>query len=166
MLTGIFKRILGQETIQDIAQFFTLFSSVANALEASAEICQVLIKSPESHFWLVNSAQNPTSSETEDFLDFITTEQYPLRGLICNRMPDPVPPLTESQILQLNSTPELKQDVVWIEEQATAEYKNIQHQIDKLKDQYNVPILFVPMFLKLDSLSDLEEMSQHLCEAL
>ena len=166
VLTGIFKRVLGQETIQDIAQFFTLFSSVANALEASAEICQGLIKSPESHFWLVNSAQNPTSSETEAFLDFITEERYPLRGMICNRMPAPVPPLTNSHIQQLNSTPELKKDVLWIEEQATAEYKNIQRQIDKLKDKYNVPILFVPIFLQLEALNDLEEMSQHLCEAL
>ena len=53
ILTKGLQFFLGHTTMSEISEFFTLFKSVAQALEVTAKECTELLHSPGTHYWLI-----------------------------------------------------------------------------------------------------------------
>jgi anion-transporting ArsA/GET3 family ATPase len=156
------KRLLGEETITDISEFFRLFSKVAEKLEDSATKCTAIMSQSCTHFWLITVPQLSNTTETKAFIEYITEQQFNFDGIICNKMPIALEPLTEAQKLYLQKFQNLQESISWINERSQKEFEVATKNIQSLKNTNSKPKISIPKMRNLDKLEDLENLSNYL----
>lgn len=90
VLAGILKRLLGQTTIEDIADFFTGFQSLWSGFRERSLAAQALLRGTSTQFVLVTAPAPGARADALAFLDVLRTDGMPFAGFLVNRCASPV----------------------------------------------------------------------------
>jgi len=83
---AVLKKLAGQETVTEIAEFFSLISELAEGFrERSLEMME-LLKSDTANFVLIGSASPASRAESIRFLAMLKDHELPYGGAIVNRV--------------------------------------------------------------------------------
>jgi anion-transporting ArsA/GET3 family ATPase len=97
---SVLKRLLGSQTITDIAEFFAAFQPLWTGFRERSLELQALLHGPATTFLLVSAPTPAASAEAREFLEILRDKALPFGGLIVNRVaetplhpaPDTLPP--------------------------------------------------------------------------
>lgn len=99
VLAGVLKRLLGEDTIGDIADFFSGFQSLWAGFRERSLAVRALLRAPETSFVLVTAPAPGARAEALEFLDVLRKDGMPFAGFLVNRCayspPDGWPPAPE-----------------------------------------------------------------------
>jgi arsenite-transporting ATPase len=137
------RRFLGSETITDMTEFFSLFQTVAQELKKSSQECLLLMKSPKTHFWIITTTEQQKPAELLSFIEYLKKNQFQLFGLLLNKYPSALLPLTKEQQKHMSQDPELSQTISWIQQENQTEL-NIATQQVKLLHLDGLPKYYLP----------------------
>ncbi len=100
MLAGVLKRLLGEETVGEIAEFFAAFQGLWGGFRERSSAVRALLRAPDTRFLLVTAPAPGARAEALAFLEVLQKEGMPFAGFLVNRCviaaPGPVswpPPL-------------------------------------------------------------------------
>lgn len=85
MLAGVLKRLLGQDTVGDIAEFFTGFQGLWAGFRERSLAVRALLRAPETRFVLVTAPAPGARAEALGFLDVLRKDGMPFAGFLVNR---------------------------------------------------------------------------------
>ena len=102
---------LGGETISEISDFFTLFKSVAMALEETAERCHEVLHSIGTEYWLVE-IPHYRLGQLDQLEEYLLERGITIKGTILNRTLPKLEPLSVEEINSLNETDPLLKSVI------------------------------------------------------
>jgi len=88
-ITRVLKRLLGQGTIGEIAEFFDAFVSVGDGMRERSMAVHALLRSPATHFLLVTTPAPTARSEALHFLRLLVEKEMPFGGFLINRFRTP-----------------------------------------------------------------------------
>ena len=91
VLAGVLKRLLGEATIADIADFFTGFQSLWAGFRERSLAVRALLRAPGTTFVLVTAPAPGARAEALAFLDVLRSEEMPFSGFFVNRCAPAVP---------------------------------------------------------------------------
>lgn len=94
VLAGVLKRLLGQNTIEDIADFFAGFQSLWGGFRERSVAARALLRAANTRFILVTAPAPGARAEALAFLDVLRRDTMPFAGFLVNRCawpPAPVP---------------------------------------------------------------------------
>jgi len=91
VLAGVLKRLLGQGTIEDIADFFAGFQSLWSGFRERSLAVRALLRAPETTFVLVTAPAPGARAEALAFLDVLRKDGMPFAGFLVNRCAEPPP---------------------------------------------------------------------------
>jgi len=156
-----FKRLLGERTISDIAQFFSLFAKVSLKLEQSAKTCTEILNRDSTQFWLVNIPQFCNADETESFFAYMNERRFKISGIIYNRMPAAPIILNHHQSKIIADNPQFRKTIQLLDDLLEQEYSIAEQNI--LQQQNNNHIIIkIPLLQSLTNLQELITMSSYL----
>ena len=90
----VLKRLLGQGTVGEIAEFFEAFRGLGERMRDHSLQVQALLAAPSTRFYLVSSPAPAARGEALFFLDVLQEQRLPFGGFFVNRAaPAPVHPL-------------------------------------------------------------------------
>lgn len=93
MLAGVLKKLLGERTIEDIAEFFSGFQSLWAGFRERSLLARSLLGSERTRFLLVTTAAPGARSDALAFLEVLRRDSMPFAGFLINRCVARVPPL-------------------------------------------------------------------------
>ena len=82
----VLRRLVGQGTIGEIAEFFELFRDLWEGFHTRSKELQQLLSSERTRFFLITSPAPTARSEALFFLEQLTEFQVPFGGFIINRV--------------------------------------------------------------------------------
>ncbi len=91
VLAGVLKRMLGQRTIEDIAEFFAGFQSLWGGFRERSLATRELLRAPTTRFVLVTTPAPGSRAEALAFLEVLQRDGLPFAGFVLNRCADPPP---------------------------------------------------------------------------
>jgi len=127
VLAGVLKGMLGQRTIEDIAEFFTGFQSLWGGFRERSLATRELLRAPSTQFVLVTTPAPGSRAEALAFLEVLQRDGLPFAGFILNRCADPPPervawPGTDPEVrAAIESTLACRQRLVDAQEAAIAD---------------------------------------------
>jgi anion-transporting ArsA/GET3 family ATPase len=95
-LVGVLRRLVGDRTISDIAEFFYAFQALWDGFRERSAAARALLASEDTTFLLVTSPSPSARAEARDFLGTLQQAKMPFGGFLVNRMvpaPDDPAPL-------------------------------------------------------------------------
>ncbi len=114
VLAGVLKKMLGQRTIEDIAEFFAGFQSLWDGFRERSLATRELLRAPSTQFVLVTTPAPGSRAEALAFLEVLQRDGLPFAGFILNRCADAPPervrwpanepPLTTSLLASIDDT--------------------------------------------------------------
>ena len=99
-LAGVLKRLVGERTVSDIAEFFYAFQTLWDGFRERSAAVRALLASEASTFLLVTTPSPAAHAEARDFLHTLREWGMPFGGFLVNRMvpapadPSPLDPST------------------------------------------------------------------------
>ena len=91
MLAGVLKRLLGEATVSDIAEFFSGFQSLWAGFRERSLAVRALLRAPDTRFVLVTAPAPGARAEALAFLSVLRRDHMPFAGFLINRCaPHPV----------------------------------------------------------------------------
>ena len=97
----VMKKMIGQTTVTEIAEFFELISGLAEGFRTRSGEMISLLKSPCTSFLLVTSPASSAVDDTIVFRNQLQSEGFPLGGVVVNRV---TPTLTNVDAVSLEET--------------------------------------------------------------
>ena len=94
VVTGVLKRLIGQGTIGEIAEFFDAMQGLWDALSERGRAVDELLRSEATRFILVTTPAPAARAEAREFRKLLEDNGMPLAGFIVNRV-SPRPSTTE-----------------------------------------------------------------------
>lgn len=94
-------RLLGLETLQELADFVSAFDGMTENLKARSQRVGDLLRSPETAFLLVTTPRAAAVDEARAFREALREAGFPFRGFLVNRvaaMPEGPPPFLASPL--------------------------------------------------------------------
>ncbi len=88
---SVLKRLLGSQTITDIAEFFAAFQPLWTGFRERSQELIALLHGPATTFVLVSAPTPAASAEAREFLDILQGQALPFGGLVLNRVAEPAP---------------------------------------------------------------------------
>jgi anion-transporting ArsA/GET3 family ATPase len=85
VLAGVLKRLLGPETIADIAEFFTSFQGLWAGFRERSLAVRALLRDPRTRFFLVTAPAPGARAEAIAFLEVLQADAMPFAGFFINR---------------------------------------------------------------------------------
>ena len=85
-ITRVLNVLIGQNTIGEIAQFFSLFRELWEGFQSRSVEVQDLLRAESTRFLLVTSPSSAAQSEALFFLKQLNTKAMPFGGFIVNRV--------------------------------------------------------------------------------
>jgi anion-transporting ArsA/GET3 family ATPase len=85
----VLKRLLGQRTIEDIAEFFAGFQSLWAGFRDRSLAAREMLRSPDTHFVLVTTPAPGSRADALAFLDVLQKDSMPFAGFLVNRCARP-----------------------------------------------------------------------------
>jgi anion-transporting ArsA/GET3 family ATPase len=82
----VLRRLVGDGTIGEIAQFFELFRDLWDGFHARSIEVQTMLRGPDTRFLLVTSPAPTARSEALFFLDQLKHQKMPFAGFLINRV--------------------------------------------------------------------------------
>lgn len=92
VLAGILKRLLGQNTIEDIADFFAGFQSLWAGFRERSVAARALLRAANTRFILVTAPAPGARAEALAFLEVLRRDTMPFAGFLVNRCAWPAAP--------------------------------------------------------------------------
>ena len=89
VVTKVLKRVLGQGTVAEIAEFFDAFRDLWEGFRERSLRVQTLLADPQTHFLLVTTPAPAARSEALFFLDVMRQRGLPFGGFLVNRTVSP-----------------------------------------------------------------------------
>ena len=86
LLAKALKKLLGTETVSEIAEFFDAFQEHWQSFRERSERAQKLLRSPDTRFILVTAPTPIARDEAKDFMETLRREDLPLAGFVINRV--------------------------------------------------------------------------------
>ncbi|HEX2064225.1 MAG TPA: ArsA-related P-loop ATPase [Acidimicrobiales bacterium] len=83
---SVADRILGSQLLADIAEFFSLFQTMAPGFVERAEAVLRLLRDKRTAFVVVTTLEAAPIHEAEHFIDVLTGKRYPLGALVLNKV--------------------------------------------------------------------------------
>jgi anion-transporting ArsA/GET3 family ATPase len=84
-LLAALRRVSGVNVITDVAGFFALLGDMTDSFSARARNVEALLRSPQTAFVLVTSAQSETVSDAISFAQTLRDGGLPFAGVVINR---------------------------------------------------------------------------------
>lgn len=91
VLAGVLKRMLGERTIEEIAEFFSGFQSLWGGFRERSLATRALLRAPTTRFVLVTTPAPGARAEALAFLDVLRRDELPFAGFVVNRCAEPAP---------------------------------------------------------------------------
>ncbi len=92
-LVGVFRRLIGERTMSDIAEFFHLFHQLWAGFNERSKKARSLLSSADTRLLLVTTPAPAARAEAQAFLDAIEAAGMPFGGFLVNRVvPSPTAP--------------------------------------------------------------------------
>ena len=85
LLAGVLKRLLGEKTIEDIAEFFSGFQTLWAGFRERSLAARALISSDQTRFVLVTTPAPGAPGDALAFLDVLRRDEFPFAGFLVNR---------------------------------------------------------------------------------
>lgn len=85
-LAGVLKRLMGQETVEEIAEFFDSFRDLWDGFRDRSKLVSGLLCSEGTRFFLVTSPAPAARSEALYFLAVLQERHLPFGGFVVNRV--------------------------------------------------------------------------------
>lgn len=85
MLAGVLKRLLGERTIEDIAEFFSGFQSLWAGFRERSLAARALLASSQTRFVLVTTPAPGARGDALAFLEVLRRDSFPFAGFLVNR---------------------------------------------------------------------------------
>ncbi len=85
-IMSVLKRMLGSQTITDIAEFFTAFQPLWKGFRERGQQLQELLRSPATTFVLISAPTPAACAEAREFLEILQQRELPFGGLLINRV--------------------------------------------------------------------------------
>ena len=139
---------LGAETIVEIGDFFTLFKSVAEALEKRSQRCQEVLHSQNTEYWLVE-VPHYRLGQLDQLEKYLLEHDLTIQGSIQNRSLPKLDAIPNETMKQLKSNDPLLADVLL----------DIEHRHSNLYCEKGTVQLPQTMTAQLDSINGLWEWS-------
>src|SRR5699024_9173308 len=83
---SVADRILGTKFLEDIAEFFSLFQTMAPGFVERAEAVQRLLGDKRTTFLVVSTLEAAPMHEAEHFIDELERRELPLGALVLNKV--------------------------------------------------------------------------------
>jgi anion-transporting ArsA/GET3 family ATPase len=84
------RRLAGDRVLEDIAEFFNLFSDYAAGFRSRSKAVRELLHAEQTHYFLVASASAPERTDALSFLETLDERGMQFSGFLLNRVtPDP-----------------------------------------------------------------------------
>lgn len=83
---SVLKRLLGSQTITDIAEFFAAFQPLWTGFRERSLELRALLHGPETTFLLVSAPTPAATAEAREFLEILRARELPFGGLVVNRV--------------------------------------------------------------------------------
>ncbi|HEX2064188.1 MAG TPA: ArsA-related P-loop ATPase [Acidimicrobiales bacterium] len=83
---SVADRILGSQLLEDVAEFFSLFQTMAPGFVERAEAVLRLLRDKRTAFVVVTTLEAAPVHEAEHFIDVLTAKRYPLGALVLNKV--------------------------------------------------------------------------------
>jgi anion-transporting ArsA/GET3 family ATPase len=93
----VLKRLMGQQTIQEVAEFFEAFRGLWDGFRLRALRVNLLLRDPQTRFFLVTSAAPNAHDDALHFLRVLQAADMPFGGFILNRV-SPTPTTGELHV--------------------------------------------------------------------
>lgn len=123
----VLKRLLGQGTIGEIAEFFDAFLNVGDGMNARSKAVHALLRAPKTRFLLVTSPATTVQKEALLFLRLLVEKDMPFGGFVINRV-QPPPTHTLSQM-------DLPEGLSASAQQALLQANHLQHSLASTHQQ-------------------------------
>ncbi len=91
VLAGVLKRMLGERTIEEIAEFFSGFQSLWAGFRERSLATRALLRAPTTSFVLVTTPAPGARAEALAFLDVLRRDDLPFAGFVINRCAEAPP---------------------------------------------------------------------------
>lgn len=88
-ITRVLKRLIGQGTISEIAEFFEVFVTVGDGMRERSLAVHDLLRSPRTRFLLVTTPAPTARAEALHFLTLLVDKEMPFGGFLINRFRPP-----------------------------------------------------------------------------
>ncbi len=88
--TRLVSQIIGGQALADLQVFATAFESVMGGFRKRADVVRTMLSSDQAAFLVISSPRRAALREATFLIDRLTAESRPLRGVIVNRVTDPV----------------------------------------------------------------------------
>ena len=85
MVSRVLKKLLGEITVTEIAEFFDAFRDIWDGFHLRAQRVTELLADPNTKFMLVTTPAPSARREALFFLDVLQSQQMPFGGFIINR---------------------------------------------------------------------------------
>ena len=144
---------LGVETIVEISDFFTLFKSVAIALEETAERCDEVLHSKDTEYWLVE-IPHYRLGQLDQLEEYLLEHGITIKGTILNRTLPKLKPLSVVEMDSLKYTDPLLESVM----------KDIENRYSELHCEKTSLQLPQALSVQLESIDGLWEWSLGLAD--
>ncbi len=82
----VLRRVVGTNTISEIAQFFDLFRGLWDGFHARSLEVHAMLRNPTTRFVLITTPAPTARSEALFFLDQLHTDEMPFGGFVVNRV--------------------------------------------------------------------------------
>ncbi len=88
-LSRVLKRVMGEGTISEIAEFFEVFRDLWDGFHARSVDVQGLLRQPQTRFLLVTSPAPTARGDALFFIDQLVAKELPFGGFLVNRVVRP-----------------------------------------------------------------------------
>ncbi len=109
-IMSVLKRMLGAETITDIADFFSAFQPLWTGFRERGQQVQSLLRSSDTAFVLVTAPTPASCTEAKEFIEILAQRELPFGGLVVNRIAETP---RESSPLEFPPRPDSVDPGVW-----------------------------------------------------
>ena len=152
------RLFLGDNIITDMTEFFSLFQTIAEELNQVSVSALETMKGERTEFWLVSTPQQNKALELKEFIRYLRAEQFPLTGVIWNKYPSALSPLSDEQQQFLSTHPEFNPILSEIDAQLSFLQHLVSEQMHELELQ-DVQHIHIPK-TKLHHINDMVQLAQ------
>lgn len=133
VLARVLQSMLGEETISDIAEFFSAFQTLWDGFRERSVRVQGLLRDPSTTFLLVSTPSPSARADALDFLEVLKKGRMPFAGFLVNRCvpseevvpgffppcPEQIPPADYGRMLgELRALPAMRTKMLQAQEEA------------------------------------------------
>ena len=102
-VVSVLKRLIGGETIEEIAEFFHVFQGMWSGFRERSGLVRALLRGPNTRFLLVTTPAPAARAEAQEFVQLLRRDGLPFGGFFVNRV---LPAPTTNQALSAELLPD------------------------------------------------------------